>query len=375
MVLTVPEHGRIRNRASIPARKMLERWIVCLLPQREIAREAPPTSPPGELMKRRAFLSACGLGVLWPSLALGAPPRKTYRVGVLSPFSPASEQSLLPFRQALRELGHLEGQDIALEYRWADGKSERLPELAAELVRSNVDVLLSAWGTPAALAAKSATTVIPVVVVGVADPVSVGLVASLARPGGNVTASTFLADETMGKQLQLLKEADPRISRVATLTNPDNPVYAPLLKDIEATARSVKVDVVRLGVQGPEDVVPAFETAKREKVQGLLVVRDTVLITHRAKVVELAARYRLPAMYGMREFVDAGGLMSFEPSLPDLYRRAAQLVDKILKGAKPATLPVDRSTKFELVINLKTAKTLGLTIPHALRLRADALIQ
>ena len=326
-------------------------------------------------MKRRAFLGAFGLGAFSRSLAADARPRKTSRIGILSPFSPASEQSLLPFREGLRELGHLEGQHVAFEYRWADGKPERLPELAADLVRGKVDVLLAAWGTPAALAAKNATMTIPVVVVGVADPVSVGLVASLARPGGNVTASTFLSDETIGKQLQLLKQADPRISRVAILSNPDNPVYAPLLKDIEAVARSIKVEIVRLGVQGPDDIGPAFETAKQDRVQGLVVLRDTVLITHRAKVVELAARYRLPAMYGMREFVDAGGLMSFEPSLPDLYRRAAQLVDKILKGAKPAVLPVDRSIKFELVINLKTAKTLGLTIPQPLRLRADALIE
>jgi putative ABC transport system substrate-binding protein len=326
-------------------------------------------------VKRRVFLGAVGLGVIWPRVASGAPSRKVLRVGVLSPFSPASQPSLQPFRDGLRELGHREGQHIAFEYRWADGKPERLPELAAELVRDKVDVLLCAWGTPAALAAKNATTAIPVVVVGVADPVSVGLVASLARPGGNVTASTFLADETLGKQLQLLKEADQRISRVAILINPDNPVYAPLLKDIEATARAIQVEIVRLGVQGAGDVEPAFETARREKVGGLVVVRDTVLITHGAKVVELAAKYRLPAMYGMREFVEAGGLMSFEPSLPDLYRRAAQLVDKILKGAKPAVLPVDRSTKFELVINLKTAKTLGLTIPQPLRLRADALIE
>ena len=162
---------------------------------------------------------------------------------------------------------------------------------------------------------------------------------------------------------------------MATLINPDNPVYVPLLKDIEAVARSIKMEIVRLGVHSPDDIGPAFETAKQDRVQGLVVLRDAVLITHRAKVVELAARYRLPAMYGMREFVDAGGLMSFEPSLPDLYRRAAQLVDKILKGAKPAVLPVDLSTKFELVINLKTAKMLGLAIPQPLRLRADALIE
>ena len=327
-------------------------------------------------MDRRVFLGTVGLGLLGgPLVAAGAPPRKMFGVGILSPFSSASQQSLQTFRDALRELGYLEGQHVAFEYRWADGHPEKLPALAADLVRSKVDVLLSAWGTPAALAAKSATATVPVVVVGVGDPIGVGLVASLARPGGNVTASTFLSEETVGKQLQLLKEADPRISRVATLSNPDNPVYGPLLKDIEAMGRTIQVGVIRLGVQGPGDVELAFETAKREKVGGLVVLRDTVLITHRAKVVELAAKYRVPAMYGMREFVDAGGLMSFEPSLPDLYRRAAELVGKILKGAKPATLPVERSTKFELVINLKTAKALGLVIPQPLLLRADALIQ
>ena len=319
----------------------------------------------------------CGLGLLSGSRAEAAKPKKTFRVGVLSPFSASAEAegAVASFREALRELGYVEGEQITYEYRWADGKSERLAELAASLVGSKVDVVLSAWGTPAALAAKGATTTVPVVVVGVADPVAVGLVASLARPGGNVTASTFLSEETVGKQLQLLKEADPRISRVATLTNPDNPVYGPLLKDLEAMGRSVQVDVLRLGVKRAEDVAPAFEAARREKAGGLLVVRDAVLIAQRVKVVELAAKYRLPAMYGMRAFVEAGGLMSFEPSLSDLYRRAAQLVDKILKGARPAVLPVERSTKFELVINLKTARALGLTIPPPLRLRADTLIQ
>lgn len=326
-------------------------------------------------MERRAFLGALALGLLGGPRGAGAQSPKTFRVGVLSPFASGSEESLRAFRDALRELGYLEGQHVAFEYRWADGKPERLPELAAELVRSKVDVLLTAWGTPAALAARNATTVIPVVVVGVGDPVGVGLVASLARPGGNVTASTFLSEETVGKQLQLLKEADPRISRVATLSNPANPVYGPLLKDIEAMGRTIQMTVIRLGVQEPGEMEGAFETARREKAGGLVVLRDPVLITHRVRVVELAAKYRLPAMYGMREFVDAGGLMSFEPSLPDLQQHAAQLVAKILKGARPATLPVERSTKFELAINLKTAKTLGLSIPPPLLLRADALIQ
>jgi len=326
-------------------------------------------------MDRRAFLGTMALGVFHGPLAAGAKPRKTFGVGVLSPFSPGSDQAFRTFRDTLRELGYAEGQQVTFEYRWADGKPEKLPELAAELVRTKVDVVVTAWGTPAALAAKNATTTVPVVAVGVADPVSVGLVASLARPGGNVTASTFLSEETVGKQLQLLKEADPKISRVGILSNPANPVYAPLLKDIETLGRSINVEVVRLGVQGPGDLEPAFEAAKRERAGGLVALRDTVLITHRTRLVELAAKHRLPVMYGMREFTEAGGLMSFEPSLPDLYRRAAQLVDKIFKGAKPAALPVERSTQFELVINLKTAKALGLTIPQPLLLRADALIR
>jgi putative ABC transport system substrate-binding protein len=247
--------------------------------------------------------------------------------------------------------------------------------LAADLVRSEVDVVLTAWSTPAALAAKKATTTVPVVFVGVADPVGVGLVTSLARPGGNVTGSTFLSEETVGKQLQLLKEAVPRLSRVATLSNPANPAYASMLRDIEKEGRRINVQVLRLGIQGPDDVEPTFQSAKKEKVEGLVVLRDAVLIAYRNRLVDLAAKHRLPVMYGMREFVDVGGLMSFEPSLVDLYQRAAQLVAKILKGAKPADVPVERSTKFELVINLKTAKTLGLTIPPSLLGRADQVIE
>jgi ABC-type uncharacterized transport system substrate-binding protein len=322
------------------------------------------------------------IGVLVASLlagpsAVGAQPGKSARIGVLSPFSATAEPapSFQIFRDRLRELGYVEGKNIAFEYRWAEGRYERLSELAAELVRSKVDVVLSAWSTPAALAAKSATTSIPVVFIGVADAVGVGLVASFTRPGGNVTGSTYLSEETVGKQLQLLKEVVPGLSRVATLSNPANPAYGPMLQGLEARGRQIKVQVVRLGIQGPDDVKSAFESARRERVGGLVVLRDPVLITQRARLVDLAATHRLPVMYGMREFVDAGGLMSFEPSLSDLHRRAAQLVDKILKGAKPADLSVERSTSFDLVINLKAAKALGLTIPPSVRLRAAEVIE
>ena len=322
------------------------------------------------------------IGILVASLlagpsAVGAQPGKSARIGVLSPFSATTEPapSFQIFRDRLRELGYVEGKNIAFEYRWAEGRYERLPELAADLVRSKVDVVLSAWSTPAGLAAKSATTTIPVVFIGVADAVGVGLVASFTRPGGNVTGSTYLSEETVGKQLQLLKEVVPGLSRVATLSNPANPAYGPMLQGLEALGRQIKVQVVRLGIQGPDDVKSAFESARRERVGGLVVLRDPVLITQRARLVDLAATHRLPVMYGMREFVDAGGLMSFEPSLSDLHRRAAQLVDKILKGAKPADLSVERSTSFDLVINLKAAKALGLTIPPSVRLRAAEVIE
>ncbi len=327
-------------------------------------------------MGRRVFLGTLGLGLLPRPRVAGAQSRKIFRIGVLSPYSSSTPApSFHAFRDGLRELGYIEGQNIVFEYRSAEEKYERVPELAADLVRSEVDVVLTVWSTPAALAAWKVTTTVPVVFVGVADPVGVGLVTSLARPGGNVTGSTFFSEETVGKQLQLLKEAVPRLSRVAAISNPANPAYASMLRDIEKEGRRINVQVLRLGIQGPDDVEPTFHSVKKEKVEGLVVRRDAVLIAYRNRLVDLAAKHRVPVMYGMREFVDVGGLMSFEPALADLYQRAAQLVAKILKGAKPADLPVERSTKFELVINLKTARTLGLTIPPSLLGRADQVIE
>jgi ABC-type uncharacterized transport system substrate-binding protein len=326
---------------------------------------------------RRAFLGFAVMGALAAPRAVTAQGRKVSRIGVLSPFtqSDGPAPSFQVFRDTLRELGHVEGENLAFEYRWADGKYERLPPLAAELAQSRVDMVLSAWSTPAALAAKRATSTIPIVFVGVGDAVGVGLVASLARPGGNVTGSTFLSEETVGKLLQLLKEVVPRAARVATVFNPANPVYGPMLKDVEAMGRQLNLRVVRLGIQGPGDVEAVFDSARRERLDGLVVMRDFVLITHRERIVELAAKHRLPVMYGMREFVSAGGLMSFEPSLAELYQRAAGLAHKILKGARPAELPVEQSSRFELVVNLKAAKALGLTIPSPVLLRADQVLE
>jgi putative tryptophan/tyrosine transport system substrate-binding protein len=330
------------------------------------------------VMERRRFIATLAGGLLGSPLAAEAQQAaKGYRVGVLSPFSSSfgPGPSFEAFRQTLRELGYVEGRNIALEYRWADGGYDRLPGLSAELVRLRVDVIFSAWSTPAALATKKATSTIPIVFAGVGDAVGVGLIASLARPAGNVTGSTFITEETIGKQLELLKAVVPRIARVGVVINPVNPVYSLVLRASEAPARALGLRLEVVGVHGGEDLERAFRAAIKGHVDGLVVLRDAVLITNQARLLTLTATARLPAMYGMREFVDSGGLMSYGPSLVEMYRRAAYLVDKILKGAKPADLPVEQTTKFELVINLKTAKALGLTIPQSLLLRADEVIQ
>ncbi len=329
-------------------------------------------------MPRRAFMATIAGSLLAAPLAAeGQQGGKVYRVGVLSPFSSSfgPGPSFEAFRQTLRELGYVEGPNIVLEYRWADGRYDRLPDLTAELVRLRVDVIFSAWSTPAALATKKTTSTIPIVFAGVGDAVGVGLIASLARPGGNVTGSTFITEETIGKQLELLKEVVPRIARVGVVINPVNPVYRLVLRASEAPARALGLQLEVVGVQGAEDFERAFRAAIKGHVDGLVILRDPVLITNQARLLALAATARLPAMYGMREFVDSGGLMSYGPSLVEMYRRAAYLVDKILKGTKPADLPVEQTTKFELVINLKTAKALGLTIPQSLLQRADQVIE
>jgi putative ABC transport system substrate-binding protein len=311
-----------------------------------------------------------------PRAAEAQPPAQLYRIGYLGPGSGSTLPAALDaFRQQLHHLGYVEGQNVAIEYRWAADRDDQLPRLAADLVQLKVDVIVVEGHTPAIQAAKQATSTIPIVMGVSGDPVKMGLVESLARPGGNVTGSTFMSEETVGKLLQLLKEVVPRAARVAVVSNPANPVYVSMLKDVEAMGRQLNLHVVRLGIQGPGDVDGVFDSAKQERLDGLVVMRDFVLITYRERLVELAAKFRMPVMYGMREFVDAGGLMSFEPSLTELYRRAAGLVHKILAGAKPAELPVERSSRFELVVNLKTAKSLGLTIPDPVRLRADQVIE
>jgi putative ABC transport system substrate-binding protein len=329
-------------------------------------------------MDRRAFLTALTGGLLAAPIAAEAQSAgKIYRIGVLSPFSASfgPGPSFEAFRRTLRDLGYVEGRNIALEYRWADERYDRLPDLAADLVRRRVDAIVSTWSTPAALATKKATSTVPIVFAGVGDAVGVGVVESLTRPGGNVTGSTFVTEETIGKQLELLKGVIPRITRIGVVINPMNPVYGPVLRASEAPARALGVQLDVVGVQSVDDLERAFRSAIKRQVGGLVVLRDAVLVANQPRLLMLAEAARLPAMYGVREFVDSGGLMSYGPSLADMYRRAGHLVDKILRGIRPADLPVEQATKFELVINLKTARVLGLIIPPALLQRADEVIE
>ncbi|RPH54073.1 MAG: ABC transporter substrate-binding protein [Acidobacteria bacterium] len=274
----------------------------------------------------------------------------------------------------LRDLGYVEGQNITIEFRSSEGKYERLPDLAAELVRLKVDVIV-APANENVVVARQATRTIPIIMAGSFDPVESGLVASLARPGGNVTGLSFRAPEIEGKRLELLKEIAPRVSRVAVLSNPTNRAIHSSLAEVEVAARSLRVQVQILEARGPDEFQGAFAAMTRERAGALLVFPDGMFLLHRTRIADLAAKSRLPAMYGVREFVDAGGLVSYAPSLRDNLRRAATYVDKILKGAKPADLPIEQPTKFELVINLKTAKALGLTIPQSLLARADQVIE
>ncbi|MEK7362971.1 MAG: ABC transporter substrate-binding protein [candidate division NC10 bacterium] len=325
----------------------------------------------------RHLICAISLAMLLAPLGAAAQqPEKVPRIGYFSAGSPSGAPHLLEaFRKGLRELGWVEGQNIVIDYRFAEGRSDRLPDLAAELVRLKVDIIV-ALATPAAAAAKNATQTIPIVMIGAYDPVGIGLVAGLARPGGNVTGLSFgVGMEIVGKGLELLKETVPKVRRVAILSNPANPAQSLAMREVNVAARSLGVQLQLLEARGPNEFDGAFAAMAKERVGALLVVADGLFILHRARLADLAARSRLPAIYGYREHVEARGLMSYGSSLRDLWRRAATYVDKILKGAKPADLPVEQPTKFELVVNLKTAKALGLTIPQSVLVRADEVIR
>ena len=295
------------------------------------------------------------------------------RVGFLGAGSSISA-NVEAFRQGLRELGWAEGKNIVIEYRFAEGRFDRLPDLAADLVRLKVDVMTAA-PTPGAVAAKKATGTIPIVMVGVGDPVGLGLIATLARPGGNVTGLSFDAGMEIGKGLEIIKETLPNARRVAVLSNPANPGQPAAMKNLKAAARSLGVELRFLEAQGPDEFDGVFATMAKERVEALLVVTDSTFYIQRARLADLATKHRLPAVCGFRDYAEAGALMSYGPSVVAMYQRAALFVDRILKGAQPASLPVEQPTKFELVINLKAAKALGLTIPQSLLLRADDVVE
>ncbi len=300
-----------------------------------------------------------------------------YRIGYLStPTRESVEHGLDAFLRKLRELGWVEGQNLIIEYRWAEGNVERLPDLAAELVRLKVDVIVAPAGS-AALAAKNATSSIPIVMIAPSDPVEMGLVASLRRPGGNVTGTTYATGPAIfGKQLQILKETVPNASRMAILSNPADPSFSlQMMREVEVAARSLRIRLQHVEARGPEEFDSAFAAMARERAEALLVPGGATFLVHRTRLAELALKGRLPTMYSARESVEAGGLMAYSVNRSDLTGHAAVYVDKILKGAKPADLPVQQPTKFEFVINLSTAKSLGLTIPQSLLQRADEVIQ
>src|SRR5262249_46417827 len=308
-------------------------------------------------------------------LANAQQPKKVQRIGLLSSGSPSStKKGVEAFRQRLRELGYVEGQNIVIEYRYAEGVADRFPNLVAELVQLKVDVIV-VGGTPATQAAKNATKTIPIVMARVAEPVGTGLNPSLAHPGGNVTGLSNLYEELGGKQLELLKEAFPKISRVAVLWDPVNVGNVLMLKNLKVAAGALQITLQSLEAHVPDDLEPAFAAITREGANALSVLANSLVGSYRARIIDFAAKSRLPAIYDQSRWVDAGGLMSYGPDYIDLWHRAANYVDKILKGAKPADLPVEQPTKFEFVINLKTAKQIGLTIPPNVLARADKVIR
>jgi putative ABC transport system substrate-binding protein len=323
----------------------------------------------------RLILVVAATSTLTTVVVHGQPADKVPRVGYFSSFS-ASDPDIQHGRDlfliALRELGYVEGQNIAVVYRWAEGKNERLPRLAAELVHAKVDVLVVNGGTPSARAAQQATRTIPIVIAGAVDPVGTGLVASLSRPGANITGSTLIPDALVGKQLELLTEVVPKVSRVAVLWNPDNPGNARQLRAAEAVP-GLRLEPV--GARDPAEIEKAFETMTVRRADGVIVLLDSIFLGERERIADLAMRNHLPAVYGFRLHANAGGLMAYGANRVELNRQTAFYVSRILKGAKPADLPVAQPTKFELVINTKTAQALNLKIPQSVLLRADEIIE
>jgi putative tryptophan/tyrosine transport system substrate-binding protein len=326
-------------------------------------------------MKRCEFILALGGAAAWPFAVRAQHAGKVWRLGVLETISPAlNAANFDALRHALRNLGYIEGQNLIIEYRSPDGEVDRFPQLAIELVRAQVDVIVTR-GTPSVVAAKTATTTIPIVMAASGEPLTSGVIAGLARPGGNVTGLSAFTNELIPKRIELLNEAVPGLARIAFLQNMANPIAPSQWEELKAAALSLRIEPLLLDLRRSEDVTRGFEAARVQHVNALAVGNDTVTHANRLQIVELAAKHRLPVIYATREFVDAGGLMTYGVSYSDLYRRAATYVDKIFKGAKPADLPVEQPTKFELIINLKAAVAIGLEVPAKLLALADEVIE
>jgi putative ABC transport system substrate-binding protein len=326
-------------------------------------------------MRRREFIKLMGAAtVLWPVAGRAQRPAKLATIGYMGPNTPLVDRYRLPaFVKRLNELGWIEGRTVVIDYRWAEGRSEHLAEIAAEFVKRKIDVIVTG-GTPATAAAKQATSTIPIVFAAVGDPVGTGIVESLARPGGNVTGLSLQQTESADKRLELLREVIPGLRHLAVIANGGNPSAVLEMREAEATARTIGIEVVSSEIRRLEDFVSAFEGFKN-RVDALYVCNDPLAATNRVLINTSALDAKLPTMFGGREYIEAGGLISYSASFPDLFRRAADYVDKILRGATPIDLPVQQPTQFELVINLKTAKVLGLTVPPVLLARADEVIE
>ncbi len=325
-------------------------------------------------MRRRNVISLVGGAASWAFAARAQPSLGSRTIGFLDPNPPSLDSKrVVAFVERLRELGWIEGRNVAIEYRWAEGRTEHLAEFATEFARLKVDIIVTS-GTPAVIAAKQATSVIPIVFAAVGDPVGNGLVASLARPGGNVTGSSIQATDLAGKRIGLLREVVPGLRNLAIMANSDAPPAVAERQEAQATARALGLAVIQSEIRHAKDIAPAFE-AFNGRVEGVYVCNDPLVTTNRARITALALGTRLPTMFNVREFVEAGGLMSYGPSFLALYRRAADFVDEILRGAKPSDIPVEQPTKFDLTINLTTAKVLGLTVPQSVLAVADELIE